>query len=399
MAEADNVRELEDEVSELIQQKSQLSQKGSILGNERQKRVLILYTGGTMGMKSLPNGSLAPVSGYLTSEVKKTPELFKPGMPYFDIKEYNPLLDSACMGPKDWYMIASDIEENYFSYDGFVVIMGTDTMAYAGSALSFMLENLGKTVVFTGSQIPFAEVYNDARRNLVVSLMMAMQDDFFPEVCICFNDTLFRANRTVKSNSVGLAAFESPNFPAFAKLGVRTNVRKDLARPHPKGPFRVHKNLDANVIVIKLVPGFDDGCILALAEHSPNLRAIILELYGAGNGPAGSKNSFYDALRTAKDRGILCVAVSQCLKGGVSLDSYSMGVEMKNAGVLSGGDMTTAAVSVKLSFLFGRGATNQIVSELLNVDLRGELTSEPRISTKSALLANRMYSDAPHSRL
>ena len=139
-------------------------------------------------------------------------------------------------------------------------------------------------------------------------------------------------------------------------------------------------------------------CIISLANHSVKLRAIILELYGAGNGPAGVKNSFYEALRCAKDKGILCIAVSQCLKGGVSLDSYSMGVEMQNAGVLSGGDMTTAAVSVKLSYLFGRGATNQIVSELLRVDLRGEITTGPRVNTRSALLTSRMYG-LPHSRL
>ena len=332
-----------------------------------------------MGMKPDADGALAPVPGYLTEEVKRTPELLRPEMPYFDIKEYSPLIDSACMGPSNWVDIATDIEKNYLYYDGFVVVMGTDTMAYAASALSFMLENLGKTVIFTGSQIPFAEVYNDARRNLVVSLMMAVQDNIFPEVCICFNDTIFRANRTIKANSVGLAAFESPNFPAFAKMGVRMNVRPELALPPPKGPFRVHKNFDSHVIVIKLVPGFDDECLLALAEHAKGLRAIILELYGAGNGPSGSKNSFYRALNIAKERGIICVAVSQCLKGGVTLSSYSMGVEMGKAGVLSGGDMTTAAVSTKLAYLLGRGASNQVVAELLGVNLRGEITEAPVI--------------------
>ena len=181
---------------------------------------------------------------------------------------------------------------------------------------AFMLENLAKTVVFTGSQIPFAEVYNDARRNLVVSLMMAVQDNLLLEVCICFNDTLFRANRTIKANSVGLAAFESPNFPALVTMGVRINIRDELALSPPKGPFRVHKNFDSHLIVIKLVPGFDDGCLLALVEHAKGLRAIILELYGAGNGPSGSRNSFYRALNAAKERNIICVAVSQCLKGG-----------------------------------------------------------------------------------
>ena len=176
---------------------------------------------------------------------------------------------------------------------------------------------------------------------------------------------------------MGLAAFESPNFPALVTMGVRINIRDELALPPPKGPFRVHKNFDSHLIVIKLVPGFDDGCLLALVEHAKGLRAIILELYGAGNGPSGSRNSFYRALNAAKERNIICVAVSQCLKGGVSLSSYSMGVEMSKAGVLSGGDMTTAAVTTKLAYLLGRGASNQIVADLLGVNLRGEITTKP----------------------
>ncbi len=167
-------------------------------------------------------------------------------MPYFAIKEYDPLLDSSCMGPGDWVKIASDIEENYLAYDGFVVIMGTDTMAYASSALSFMLENLGKTVVFTGSQIPFCEVYNDARRNLIVSIIFATTSEF-PEVCICFNDKLLRANRAIKINSVGLDAFDSPNFPPLATLGAFVQDRKELALPPPRAPLRVHKKFESKV--------------------------------------------------------------------------------------------------------------------------------------------------------
>ena len=359
--------------------KQKLTQK-DILLNDGHKKVLILYTGGTMGMKPSADGSLAPVPGYLTEEVKRTPELLREEMPFFDIKEYSPLIDSACMGPAEWRNIATDIEENYHFYDGFVVVMGTDTMAYAASAMSFMLENLAKTVVFTGSQIPFAAVFNDARRNLTVAMMMAAaHDGYFPEVCICFNDTLFRGNRTIKANSVGLAAFESPNFPAFVTMGVRMNIRQELALPPPSGPFRVHKDLDSHIIVIKLVPGFDDVGIVALCEHATGLRAIILELYGAGNGPSGSKNSFYKALGLAKSKGIIVVAVSQCLKGGVTLSSYSMGVEMAKAGVISGGDMTTAAVSTKLAYLMGRGASIETVSEMMGVNLRGEITESEKV--------------------
>ena len=159
--------------------------------------MLLLYTGGTMGMVAAQDGSLSPQAGYLTDRINELPEMSRPEMPLYDIKEYDPLIDSSMMGPNDWVKIATDIEENYLVYDGFVIIMGTDTMAYASSALSFMLENLGKTVVFTGSQIPFCEVYNDARRNLIVSVIFAVTSEF-PEVCICFNDKLLRANRSIK---------------------------------------------------------------------------------------------------------------------------------------------------------------------------------------------------------
>ena len=232
-----------------------------------------------MGMKPGKDGALAPERGYLTERIKELPEMSRPEMPTFTIIEYNPLIDSSCMGPKEWIKICTDIEANYFKYDGFVVIMGTDTMAYASSAVSFMLENLGKTVVFTGSQIPFCEVYNDARRNLIVSVIFAATSDF-PEVCVCFNDSLFRANRTVKVDSGSLAAFDSPNFPALATLGAVINERKDLALPQPRGPFKAHITLESNVIVLKLVPGFDDESIFALINNSKKLRAIVIEMYG-----------------------------------------------------------------------------------------------------------------------
>lgn len=232
-----------------------------------------------MGMKPSQDGSLAPERGYLTEQIKQLPELSRHEMPIFQIKEYNPLIDSSCMGPKEWAKIAIDIEASYLLFDGFVVIMGTDTMAYASSALSFMLENLGKPVIFTGSQIPFCEVYNDARRNLIVSMIFAANSDF-PEVCVCFNDSLFRANRTVKVDSGSFAAFESPNFPALATLGTIIRQKLDLALPQPRGPFRAHTKLESNMVVVKLVPGFDDESIFALISGSKGLKAIVLEMYG-----------------------------------------------------------------------------------------------------------------------
>ena len=337
------------------------------------RKVLVIYTGGTLGMKHQEDGSLAPERGYLTEQIKTLPELARPEMPEIFIKEYEPLLDSSCMGPKEWVQICKDIEDNYHDYDGFVVLMGTDTMCYASSAVSFMLENLAKTVIFTGSQIPFCEVYNDARRNLIVSIIFASKSEI-PEVCVCFNDKLLRANRAVKVNSKSFDAFDSPNFPAIAKLGAFITESKDLALPQPKGPFRAHTDLESGIIVLKLVPGFDDESIHALINGSKHLKAIVLEMYGTGNGP--SKTGFLDALKLARAKGVIIVAVSQCLRGGVSLDTYSMGREFKDAGVISGGDLTTEACSTKLAYLFGRLKNPEAVAELMTKSIRGEITEK-----------------------
>jgi L-asparaginase len=342
-----------------------------------------------MGMKLNDQGSLSPEVGYLTEQIKELPELKKEEMPEYTIKEYEPLLDSACMGPAEWIKLASDIEENYFHYDGFVIITGTDTMAYASSALSFMLENLGKTVVFTGSQIPFSEVYNDARRNLLVSIIFATSSEL-PEVCICFNDRLLRANRSVKVNSKALSAFDSPNMPPLATLGAFINERKDLSLPQPKAAFKAHKNLESGIIVLKLAPGFDDESIFAMIEHSKNLKAIVLEMYGTGNGPSKSttdKGGMLDAIKLANSKGIVVIAVSQCLQGGVMLDTYKQGRDFKAAGVINGGDMTTEACVTKLAYLFGRMSDPSIqqrlsgrfpesllIKQYMARSLRGEMT-------------------------
>eukprot|EP00607_Mallomonas_marina_P010216 CAMPEP_0182421400 /NCGR_PEP_ID=MMETSP1167-20130531/6774_1 /TAXON_ID=2988 /ORGANISM="Mallomonas Sp, Strain CCMP3275" /LENGTH=347 /DNA_ID=CAMNT_0024598499 /DNA_START=277 /DNA_END=1320 /DNA_ORIENTATION=- len=326
-----------------------------------------------MGMKYDKHGSLAVEPGYLTECLKAFPELNTTEMPVCDIVEFLPLMDSSMMGPKDWVKIADHISESYLLYDGFVVITGTDTMSYASSALSFMLENLGKPVIFTGSQIPFCEVYNDARRNLIISIIFAQNCDY-PEVCLFFNDRLLRANRSIKINSTGLSAFDSPNYPPLATLGTRIHGHAELALPQPKAPFRVHRELDSKIVVLKLIPGFDDDAVMALVKHTKDLKAIVLEMYGAGNGPS-RKGALMDAIIEARQKGILVVAISQCLKGGVTLDAYSMGREFQENGVISGGDLTAEACTTKLAYLLGRVKHIGAVGKLLTTDLRGEVSS------------------------
>jgi len=345
------------------------------------KRVLLLYLGGTIGMKPNENGSLAPVPGYFTKVVNSMEELKIKNMPNFDIIEFDPILDSACMGPQDWVKVAEVVEKNYYSVDGFVIAMGTDTMAYTASALSFMLQNLGKAVILTGSQIPFSEAYNDARRNLIVSMMFAAFDDLH-EVCIFFNDRLLRGNRSSKVNNFGLDAFDSPNFPPLATLGVNITERKGLFLAPPRSTFRVHKQMDTNIIVIKLVPGFEDEALLAMVQHCSNLKAIILELYGTGNlNWSSKKQKFIEFIDAAEKKGILVIASTQCRKGSALLHLYAAGAELIEHGVISAGDMTTEAITTKLAYLFGRlNDSHQVACELQR-DMRGEISSHKLYTT------------------
>lgn len=334
-------------------------------------RVLILYTGGTMGMQKQPNGSLGPVPGALAERLRHLDELqaVDAEVPQCWLEEFSPLLDSADICPTDWSGLAEKIERNYYEYDGFVIVHGTDTMAYTASALSFMLENLGKPVVLTGAQLPIFEPISDARRNLVGAILMAGCTDRLHEVVIYFDDQLLRGNRSIKIDATAMGAFASPNFPQLATLGVRLTVRSDLLRPPPRGRFRIHRNLQPRILVVRLVPGFDD----VVFEHCGSLKGLVLLLYGCGNAPARRK-VFLEQIKRLVDSGVIVVACSQCPWGAVSLGSYAVGKELQDRGVVSAGDMTTEATCTKLAYLLARDLTAEQVKAGMALDLRGEIT-------------------------
>ncbi|CAJ1966134.1 unnamed protein product [Cylindrotheca closterium] len=341
------------------------------------KRVLVLCTGGTLTMSHDPSqgGSLAPVQGALTKYLQNMREFTDdPEMPEIVSFEYTPLIDSSDMGPGDWALIAEDIAENYYHFDGFVVLMGTDTMAYAASALSFMFQNLGKPVVFTGSQIPLREPYNDARKNLIMAVIFASSDTV-SEVTIFFHDRLIRACRATKVNTSKLLAFDSPNIEPLAEIGINIEERDHLYLPPPRGAFRVRTELDTRLITLRLVPGFDPTCIIHMinAARETNLKGLILQLYGTGNMP--SLKDLVQALSDATAAGVCVVVTTQCHTGSVLLGHYATGQALIKAGAVSAGDMTLEATSAKLCYLLGRGdLTIDEIRDLMGVDLRGELT-------------------------
>ena len=351
---------------------------------KRQKRVLVLCTGGTLTMAKDPalDNALAPVPGSLTKYLESMAELKDdPDMPEVVAYEYSPLIDSSDMGPGDWAVLARDIGDNYYHFDGFVVLMGTDTMAYAASALSFMLENLGKPVVFTGSQIPLVEVYNDARKNLIMALIFACRDTIH-EVTIFFHDRLLRGCRATKVNTSRLLAFDSPNMDALAHIGITIDENDSLLRPPPRWRFRVHTNMETRLITLRLVPGFDDAMMrhMIRAARETNLKGLVLQLYGTGNIPS-LKEDFVQVLADAVQAGVCVVACTQCFTGSVMMGHYATGRALKKAGVVSANDMTVEATNCKLAYLLGRGDLSlDQIRELMGVSLRGELTPPNEMS-------------------
>lgn len=367
------------------------------------RHILVIYVGGTLGMKPNSENSLAPVAGYLTTEMRRMRELNPPSddfaqqgsssssnsfssaalsnemrVPTFDVIEYAQLLDSSDMDQQDWLVIARDIERYYYLYDGFLIAHGTDTMHYTATALSFLLHNLAKPVILTGAMVPLMEPYNDARRNLVVGMMFAASTEIC-EVCIFCNDVLLRGNRSVKVRHT-LSAFSSPNYPALSVMEAQPfrPRRHLLARP-PTGPLAIHSDMSGRVMTVLCHPDFDAESVKTMIqgtskEAESRLDCVVLELMGVGNTTSTMAKTLQSVVNTASRVGCLVAITTQDLYGSLTAASVSR-LKKSCPDAIFVGDMTTEAAAVKAMYLFGKKLTAAEVKEWMPRNIRGEVTT------------------------
>ncbi len=338
-------------------------------------KILIIYTGGTIGMiENQETHALQPFDfSHLIDNVPKVKKLD------YDIDniQFSAPIDSANMNPGHWAEIARSIEENYDKFDGFVVLHGTDTMAFTASALSFMLENLHKPVIITGSQLPIGEVRTDGEENLITALQVAAATDsngdpMVQEVAILFENYLWRGNRSTKMSADNFNAFKSNNYPALAHIGLGMAFHEEnLYRSPSKRPLKVHYEMDPHVMFVELHPGIMEDTFRYMLS-APNIKGIVLKTYGAGNSP--SEPWFTAAINEATSRGVVILNVSQCVNGGVHNGLYETGKSLSAAGAISGNDITSEAAITKMMYLFGLGLNSESVKTYLGCVLCGEMT-------------------------
>lgn len=335
--------------------------------------LLVIYTGGTIGMVKDPaSGALQP---FPFEDIYN----LIPVLRNFDYTlhsiSFDPLIDSSNVTPAFWIKLATVIEENYEKYDGFVVLHGTDTMSYSASMLSFMLQNLGKPVIFTGSQLPMGVVRTDGRENFINAVEIAAarngETPMVPEVAIYFENKLMRGNRTSKFNAENFNAFLSGNYPPLAEVGVHVRYNMSLILQPGQGRLVVNKNLDNSVIILKLFPGIAE-IVVKNALNIAGLKGVVLETYGAGNAP--TDDWFIEALKTAIQKGIIIYNVTQCKGGAVDMGKYETSIKLGQIGVVGGYDITTESAVAKMMYLLGQALSYNETVRLLQVPLRGELT-------------------------
>lgn len=339
--------------------------------------ILLIYTGGTIGMKQDPEtGTLMPFN--FNEILREVPELKKFGCK-IDTFSFEPPIDSSDIQTDFWVEIARLIKKNYKSYDGFVILHGTDTMSYSASALSFMLENLEKPVIFTGSQLPIGMLRTDGKENLISSIEIAAAKDsngraIVPEVCIYFENRLYRGNRTTKYNAEDFRAFRSANYPVLAEIGIHIKYNTSYIR-YPEtwnNELSIKTNLGTSVAILKIFPGMSKEMVEPILNIK-GLQALILETYGSGNAPTAEW--FINLLKNAIANGLIILNITQCHAGKVDMDAYSTGVLLKKIGVIGGFDSTTEASITKLFFILGHTSDIQEIKSMLKNNMRGEISN------------------------